>query len=206
METNNTDFLSSLRSENSIDEKQQPAFFESFLLDTSKLLSLADILKWLSTGKGPRLDNSPSRISRRPLRRQKKNTRMITHQEWQKMLDHQTNNGGHVTDILVDLGFFNEEDIIQELTTHYGFPYLPLANYEIDKETIKLIPAKIAQEYCLIPIDRINNILMIVMANPLNAHAIDIVETATDNTVQTFVSSGSDIRRAIRKYYPTPEK
>ena len=203
METNNTDFLSSLRSENNIDEKQQPVSFESFLLDTSKLLSLADVLKWLSTGKGPRGDNPPTRTSRRPLTRQRKSNRMITHQEWQKMLDHQTNNGGHITDNLVKLGFFNEEDIIQELTTHYGFPYLPLANYEIDKETINLIPAKIAEEYCLIPIDRINNVLMIVMANPLNAHAIDIVETVTDNTVQIFVSSGSDIRRAIERYYST---
>ena len=44
---------------------------------------------------------------------------------------------------------------------------------------------------------------MIVMANPLNAHAIDIVETVTDNTVQIFVSSGSDIRRAIERYYST---
>jgi type IV pilus assembly protein PilB len=119
------------------------------------------------------------------------------------MLDYQTNNGGHITDILVELGFFKEDDIVQELTTHYGFPYLPLANYDIDKEAIKLIPGKIASEYCLIPIDKINNVLMIAMANPLNTHAIDIVETVTDNTVQTFVTSSSDIRRAIKKYYPS---
>lgn len=201
METNNTDFLPGLRSENSIDERRQPASLESFLLDTSKMLPLVDALKWLSTGKNPVGDDLSARASRRPLKRHKKSNRMVTHQEWQRMLDHQTNNGGHITDILVKLGYFNEEDIIQELTTHYGFPYLPLANYEIDKEAIKLIPAKIAEEYCLIPIDRISNILMIVMANPLNTHAIDIVETVTDNTVQIFVSSGSDIRRAIDRYY-----
>ena len=65
---------------------------------------------------------------------------IITHQQLDKALAVQKEKGGLIGEILVELGFVKEEDIAQALTAQYGFPYLPLGNYEVNIETINIIP------------------------------------------------------------------
>ena len=109
--------------------------------------------------------------------------------------------GGLIGDILVSLGYAKEEEIAQALTAQYRFPYLPLDNYDIDPEVIKLIPENVARQYCLIPIDRIGANLTITMSNPLNQHAIEDVGFISKCTVQAFVSTATDIKNAVNRYY-----
>lgn len=116
-------------------------------------------------------------------------------------LAQQKQKGGLIGEILVGLGFVKEEDIAQALTAQYGFPYLPLGNYEIDSEVIKIIPSRVACQYLVVPIDKLGNNLTLAMSNPLNIQAIEDVELLTGCTVQTFVSTASDIKKAIEKYY-----
>jgi len=122
-----------------------------------------------------------------------------------KALDLQKEKGGLIGEILVELGFVKEEDIAQALTAQYGFPYLPLSNYEINPEVINLIPSRVARQYLLIPIDKIGSNLTLAMSNPLNVQAIEDVELISACNVQTFVSTSSDIKKAIAKYYKDKE-
>jgi type IV pilus assembly protein PilB len=126
---------------------------------------------------------------------------VINQQHLDKALKAQKEKGGLIGEILVDLGFAKEEDIAQALTAQYGFPYLPLSNYEVSPEIINIIAGRVAKQYVLIPIDKIGNNLTIVMSNPLNIQAIEDVELISGCSVQTFVSTSSDIKRAIEKYY-----
>lgn len=125
----------------------------------------------------------------------------ISQKQLDRALEVQKEKGGLVGEILVELGYASEEDIAQALTAQYGFPYLPLENYEIDVEVLKLIPENICRQYLLIPIDKIGDSLTLVMSNPLNTKAIEDVELITTCSIQTFVSTGSDIRKAIDKYF-----
>ena len=109
--------------------------------------------------------------------------------------------GGLIGQILVELGYASEEAIAQALTAQYGFPYLPLGNYDIDPEIVKVIPKNVASQFCLIPVDKIGNNLTIAMSNPLNVLAIEDIELVSGLYIQIFVSTGSDIRKAIEKYY-----
>ncbi len=126
---------------------------------------------------------------------------VITQEKLDKALDIQKQKAGLIGEILIELGYAVEEDIAQALTVQYGFPYLPLANYDINPEIIRLIPARIARQYILIPIDKIGNNFTIAMSNPLNMQAIEDVELLTGCNVQTFVSTSSDIKKAIEKFY-----
>jgi type IV pilus assembly protein PilB len=126
---------------------------------------------------------------------------IIKQDQLEKALEMQRQKGGLIGEILVDMGFAKEEDIAQALTSQYGFPFLPLGNYEINADVIKVIPKRVVQQYILMPIDKIGNNLTIAMSNPLNVQAIEDVELLTGCTVQTFVSTSSDIKSAIQKYY-----
>jgi len=131
---------------------------------------------------------------------------LIHQKDLEKALAHQREHGGLMGQILIALGLVSEEEIALALTAQYGFPYLPLDNYEIDTGLTAIIPVELARQYCLIPIDRIGNALTLAMADPSNIQAIEDVELLTKCVVQTFVSTPSDIGRAIDKYYKLPGK
>lgn len=126
---------------------------------------------------------------------------LIDAHQLDKALIVQKEKGGLIGEILVELGFVKEEQIAQALTVQYGFPYLPLSNYEIDSSVISIIPARVARQFLLIPIDKIGSNLTIAMSNPLNVQAIEDIELLTNCSIQTFVSTSSDIKKAIEKYY-----
>lgn len=106
-----------------------------------------------------------------------------------------------VGEALVDLKFTTEEIIVQALTAQYGFPYLPLSNYEIAPDVLSVVPVHLCSKHCLIPIDKIGKSLTLAMANPLNMVALEEVELVTNCMVQAFVSTASDIKLAIKRYY-----
>ena len=126
---------------------------------------------------------------------------IINQAQMEQGLDIQRTKGGLIGEILVELGFVKEDDVAQALTAQYGFPYLPLGNYDIDPEIISIIPGRVARQYLLVPIDKIGNNLTLAMSNPLNIQAIEDVELLSGCSVQTFVSTTSDVKKAIEKYY-----
>ncbi|MEK6564558.1 MAG: hypothetical protein AABZ65_05990 [Candidatus Omnitrophota bacterium] len=126
---------------------------------------------------------------------------LVTQEQLDEALELQKDKGGLIGEILVELKYTTEDDIAKMLTAQYGFAYLPLSNYEIDQSLINIIPERVARQYCLIPIDKIGNNLTIAMSNPLNTQAVEDMETLTSCSVQTFVSTASDIKHAIERYY-----
>lgn len=130
---------------------------------------------------------------------------IINQRQLDKALAVQKERSGLIGEILVELGFTKEEDIAQALTAQYGFPYLPLGNYEINAEIANIIPVRVARQYLLVPIDKIGNNLTLAMSNPLNVQAIEDVELLSGCNIQTFVSTATDIKKAIEKYYKGKE-
>lgn len=128
---------------------------------------------------------------------------VINNDQLKLALDHQEKTKCLLGEALVELKFATERDIAQSIISQYGFPYLPLMNYEIDKEVLNTVPEKLCREFCLIPVDKIGKSLTLAMANPLNSKAIEDVELLTGCSVQIFVSITTDINQSIDKYYTT---
>jgi len=129
---------------------------------------------------------------------------VINHEQLNISIEHQKKHPDQLLgELLVDLKFATEKDIAQALTCQYGFPYLPLSSYEIDTEVVRSVPEKVCKQFCLVPIDKIGKSLTIAMSNPLNLRALEDVELITGCSVQIFVSTSSDIKQSIEKYYKT---
>ncbi len=126
---------------------------------------------------------------------------VINRKQLDEALGLQKEKGGLIGQVLVDLKYATEEAIAQALTAQYGFPYLPLANYEIDAAVVKIVPRNVASQFCLIPVDKIGGNLTIAMSNPLNNLAVEDIELVSGLCVQIFVSTATDIRNAIERYY-----
>ena len=127
--------------------------------------------------------------------------KLITSQQLDEALSLQKERGGLLGQVLVSMKCISEEAIAQALTAQYGFPYLPLNNYEIDAEVAKIIPEHVAKQYGLIAVDRVGSILTVAMSNPLNTQAVEDVEMITHYKVQVFVTTASDVTTAIKGAY-----
>ena len=126
---------------------------------------------------------------------------IITHEQLMLCIQMQKEQGGLLGEILVDRKFATELDIAQAITSQYGFPYLPLAAYDIDPEIGKSLPEALCRKFSLIPVDRIGDQLTLAMANPLNQTAINDVEAALSCRALFFVSVTQDIKNAIDNLY-----
>lgn len=126
---------------------------------------------------------------------------LISAQQLDEAMTHAQVKKGQVGRSLTLLGFLNEEEVAMALTSQYGFPYLPLENYEIDSEVIDKVPGQIARDQCLIPVDLTGNALTIVMADPSDLSAVREIELLTKCVVQACVGTESEIIRSIERYY-----
>lgn len=104
-------------------------------------------------------------------------------------------------EVLVDLGYVKEEDILEVLEEQLGIPVIDLAYYMIDSKVTALIPENIARKYDLIPVDIVEDELLVAMNDPLNIFAIDDIKLLTGMKVKIALSAKSVITRTINKYY-----
>ncbi|RLJ02332.1 MAG: hypothetical protein DRP08_04640 [Candidatus Aenigmatarchaeota archaeon] len=132
--------------------------------------------------------------------------KLISKQHLNKALKLQKKEKGLLGQILLRLKYVSEEDIVVSLATQFGYSYLPVANYKIAPEVIKLIPKDIAYRYYMIPVNKINKILTVAMLDPSNKLAIENIEQITECKVQVFVSTSADIEKAIKRYYGSFEE
>ena len=100
--------------------------------------------------------------------------------------------------ILIELGYVSEEDIVVAVATQYNVPYLPIGNFSLTKAAETLIPKELIQRHVCVPLERIGNLLTVVMADPTNEQAVREIEEATKCRVQAFVATASEIISVIR--------
>lgn len=108
-------------------------------------------------------------------------------------------------EILIDMGYLKEEDILEVLEKQFNISSVDLGNYLINPKATALIPENIARRYDLIPIDIVDNELVVAMSDPLNIFAIDDIKLLTGLEVKTVISTKSVIQRALNKFYSKAE-
>ncbi len=104
-------------------------------------------------------------------------------------------------EVLVELGFANEEDILEVLQYQLGIPFVDLGNYDINLRATSLVSESFARKQELIPIGISQDDLYVAMADPLNMFAIDDLKLLTGKNIKVCLSPKSIIQRTINRYY-----
>ena len=129
----------------------------------------------------------------------------ITKEQLKDALELQKKEGGVLGGILVKLGYVTERDVVVALIVQCGFPYLAVNKYDIDLKVIELIPEETARKYHIIPLDRVGDVLSMVMDNPLDTALISEIESLTKCRIATFIATKTEIDEAIDKWYKKKE-
>ena len=125
----------------------------------------------------------------------------ITQAQLDHALEVQKKENGFVGEILVKLGYVDERDIVVALVVQCGLPYIAVNKYNIDPAVLTAIPREVVVRDRLIPLDRIGDILSVVMANPLSDAKKAELEALTKCRVAIFIATKTEIDEAIAKLY-----
>lgn len=103
--------------------------------------------------------------------------------------------------ILIDRGYVQKEDFYALLSIQCGYPYINLKDCIIDAEVLSLIPESAAKEHRVFPVDKIKDILTIVMVNPLDEFAINQLQKLTNSCIRIFLTSPTQLEEMFEKYF-----
>jgi len=125
----------------------------------------------------------------------------ITKEQLEKALEIQKQTKRTIGEVLVELGYVTNKDIIEVLEFQLGIPHVDLEKYYIDPDVPSLISEEFARENSLIPIKRKGNELIVAMADPLNIIVINDLRLITGYNIKTVIATEEDINNAINQYY-----
>ena len=123
-----------------------------------------------------------------------------------KALELQKKRGIRLGQILLQEGFISEPQLVQALSRRLSIPWVSLDHVDIADELLELVPARLAEEFFLIPVyiqtlDRNNRTLFVAMNDPTDGAALRFVSAAAGMPVKPMVAGPSDISAAIHTYY-----
>lgn len=125
----------------------------------------------------------------------------ISIEELKRSLEKQVKTGQRLEEILIEDKIITEKEILKIMEAYLGIRHVELEKIDLNPDVAKSIPEPLARKYTLIPIDIVQNRIVVAMSNPLNLFATDDVRFATGYEVEPVIASGDDINRAIEKMY-----
>jgi type IV pilus assembly protein PilB len=102
---------------------------------------------------------------------------------------------------ITKLGYLQESELTDFVAKQYGLPTIDLADFEVDREVIKLVPEEVATKHSVIPVNRAGSTLILATADPSNIFAIDDIKFLTGYNVEVVVAAEDQIKAAIDRYY-----
>lgn len=118
---------------------------------------------------------------------------VITQETLEESLEWQRNNGGLIGQILIQLGYVTEEQIVAVLGRQLRIPYMPLANYGVNMDAVHLLDESVCRKNVLVVFDYDARHIFIALSDPLNSLAVEELRQRTKLKPQVFISSPTEI-------------
>ncbi|MFA4842916.1 MAG: ATPase, T2SS/T4P/T4SS family [Candidatus Omnitrophota bacterium] len=128
--------------------------------------------------------------------------KLLTQEQLAHALEVQKDKGGRLSEIIVNLQFIKENDLISALSQGLGLPLIDLKRFKIDPGVASIIPVDIARHYQIMPVSKMGDTVTLAMADPLNIFAIDHVGYLTGYKINPIIATAEDIQGTIELSYP----
>ncbi|MGR8918526.1 MAG: GspE/PulE family protein [Gammaproteobacteria bacterium] len=130
----------------------------------------------------------------------------ITAAQLEQALAAQKTSGLKLGTILVEQGFVAEDDLLNLLSAQLGIPFVDLAHYHFEPETLKLIPEIHARRFRAIALKDQGDSIVVGMADPTNIFAYDELSRLLSRPIEMAVVRERDLLAAIDSGYRQTEQ
>ncbi len=125
----------------------------------------------------------------------------IAEEELEKISTEAEKTHHSLQDLVIERGVVTEEFITKQYAEYTGFPYVKLEVDKIPKETLGLIPERIAQQYKAILFARgENGSYQLAMDDPDDVQAVDFLKKQFGGHVEIYVTTHEDVMKALDRY------
>ena len=115
--------------------------------------------------------------------------------------------GKGLDEVVLGLELLSEDQLADILGRHYEIPGLSLARMPRPNPRVqRLVTEDLARRYQVVPLEKAGETLILLMADPTNIIALDLVRTMAKADVQPVVGSPATLVRALDTYYASAER
>jgi type IV pilus assembly protein PilB len=126
---------------------------------------------------------------------------LITQEQLEDARDKQKGAKKPLQDVLVDMGFVTEADLLDVSSKIFNMPVMELDDSAIDPSAMKLISYETAKRHGVFPVRSEDSKLIVAMSNPQDIVALDDLRIISNMHIKPVLSKKSDIAECIEKYY-----
>ncbi|MFZ5445170.1 MAG: hypothetical protein ACOZQL_34590 [Myxococcota bacterium] len=109
--------------------------------------------------------------------------------------------GGRLTGVIVEMGFCDDETMIQALSQALKLPVMHIGMVPRDAALLARVDAAFCDEHGIFPVSLQNRVATIAMSDPTELDTVDLLAAKLNARVQIVISPESEIRAAIGKHY-----
>ena len=129
---------------------------------------------------------------------------MVNQDQLQSALKGQLENGRSLGENLVVVGAIaSVDDIVWQLAAQINTQVVNLSEMELPAAIVSLIPEEMAIKYGVIPVQKEERIIHVVIGDPKNVFVVDAIKFLTGCNVRVWMAPESQVKKAIEKYYIT---
>jgi type IV pilus assembly protein PilB len=128
--------------------------------------------------------------------------RLVTPAQVDEALLQQPASGKRLGTLLVELGMVDERAVVESLSDQTGVPLVDLRQSQPEPDAASRIPEALARSLNVIPVRRVDGVLLVAAADPLDERVSDEISRAVAPEAFTLaIAAPSDIVRSINSSY-----
>ena len=130
----------------------------------------------------------------------------ITGTQLEDALNYQKKNKGRLGNILIKLGYIEDDTIVNVLSRIHNYPAVLISKTTPDPEVLKLVPYEMVKKYLAFPLRFKGEDLVITMVEPTDTSAVADLQNEVKKGISISISTERDIVEAYRTYYKIDDK
>ncbi|MCZ6573166.1 MAG: hypothetical protein ACE10D_13350 [Planctomycetota bacterium] len=111
-----------------------------------------------------------------------------------------------LSDILLDAGLILETDLAALLVQQQQVPYVDLSAYNVRKELIQELPARLLHRAALVPLERFGDQIVFACQELPTWEIVESLRRYSPDGHYYYVCLVADVKRVLGEYAPLPEE
>ncbi len=114
--------------------------------------------------------------------------------------------GRSLESVLLERNMVEEDDLLFVVSKETNITPIDLSKVTVTDDVLEVIPQDLATYYNVLPVSKVDNLLTIAVANPLDVLTLDDVRIVTGHEIRPVVATQRAIHDAIRRNYNRDEQ
>ncbi len=111
-----------------------------------------------------------------------------------------------LSSILVQGSMISEFQLLGLLARETRIPPVDLSKIDLDPDILEWVPQNVAQDYGIIPLSKVGDLLTVAVSNPFDIVGLDDLRILTGGELRLVLSTEDAIKRVVEKAYNPDEK